>query len=403
MLLIAGLWLVWAWDTLPQVPFHPDEATYLYAARAPRYWNQSPLPRLQHYRLVNAPLTRHLFVLVLNLRGLTPPPVDWLWEQTWDENQARGALPSPEVLTTARSLNTVLLALAGLALFTAGRAWHPALGALAALGFWLDPLVLLHGRRAMQEGPLLLAASLMLAVTLRPRLWAALRGLVTAIGLSAKAWALAYTPALLAAVLLDAPPKRRGRALFAFALTAALMGFLLHPILWTAPGPTAATMLRRRFQVTQRQVNMALQLDTGQALTSPAQRALFLLAHGYWAPLQYAEVGNYQLALRASQQTYDQSWWNHWNRGLTLGSLHLMLLIVGLGLMAYHARRGHGPRRWVGLYFLAGGGLLVLYLLALPLAWQRYLMAWVPWRSLGWAYGLLAPWMPRRPRGTAPA
>ncbi len=385
---ISALWLLWAWTTAGAVPFHPDEATYLYMARD-GYTNPSRLAydpdlrtRAAHYRLVNAPLTRYLWALSLRLAGASPPPVDWLWEQTWAENLARGALPQPEALLAARRAAVILLWLAGWGLYAAARnLGRSRAGLAAAVLFWLHPLVLLHGRRAMQEAALLATLAGLLAVLTAPRTRAWLLGLTWGLALAAKAWALAWGPAVGYRALAQRPRLRRA---FVVLLTAGAVIFVLNPVAWRAPLATARAAWQRRHAVTQGQVRAALDMGSPHALTTPGARALALLWHLYLAPLQYAEVGNYQRALAAEQRAYDQTLWARWARGPLVGGALLVLTGFGLVQLARRTWRLAGGRA----YFLVGAGMLAFYLAALPLAWQRYVMPWLPWLAVAWGWGV---------------
>jgi len=394
----SAVWLIWAWATVGEVPFHPDEATYLYMAND-GYTNPGRLAydpdirtRAAHYRLVNAPLTRYLWALSLRLANASPPPVDWLWEQTWNENRSRGALPQPDALLAARRTAVILIWLAGWGLYAAARnLGSPRAGLVAAVLFWLHPLVLLHGRRAMQEAALLATLAWLLTVLTAPRARAWLIGTMWGLALAAKAWALAWGPAVGYRALTERPRLRRALVVL---LTASAVLMLLNPVAWRAPLTTARAAWQRRHAVTQGQVRTALALGSPHALTTPGARALALLWHLYLAPLQYAEVGNYQHALAAEQRAYDQKPWARWTHGpIASGAL---LVLTGLGLV--QLARQTWPRAAGRAYLLVGAGMLAFYLAALPLAWQRYVVPWLPWLAVAWGWGvdaLLAAWFHR--------
>ena len=175
--LVFTLYAVWG---LPTVPFHPDESTYLYMSRdfdllfregqpSAVSWQAEGQPAaVRRYRLLDAPLVRYLSGLSRTLFGQPPLAQDWAWSASWDANVAAGALPNSRALNAARLPATLFAALSllpvyGLAAQLGGR-WA---GAGAAMLYALSGLLLLHGRRAMSEGPMLFFALLTAWLALR--------------------------------------------------------------------------------------------------------------------------------------------------------------------------------------------------------------------------------------------
>ncbi len=399
LLALTLAWGLWAAATAPAVPFHPDESTYLYMSadgaallRAPLRLAYHPAESdlRQHYRLVNAPLTRYLVAAGLASGGQPALHADWDWSAEWQTNVAHGALPSRGQLAAARAAMTLCTALAGLLLaLTACRLGGAPAGALTLAFFLLNPLVLLHGRRAMMEAPMLLGAAWLLweITAPRPRGWRV--GSALAWGIWAKYWAVALAPVALWALWRAPALSRRARlrSLAWAALLPLLIGFLLQPVLWKQPWRVLPRMAEARLEVTQQQRAAFKAVLPAYAPDTPAQRFALTLGHLYLAPPAYLDLGKYRAPLTASIAAYDAHPWARWTRPLAVAALRLLLMLGGLAAMLTWAReatpRGHTAR----LILLAGAFQWGFLLLTLPLAFQRYALVVFPWAALWEATG----------------
>lgn len=165
--IVIGLAYFYSLD-LGGVPYHPDETSQLVMSRdIARNWfdlawrpGQPVTPEIR-LRLLDAPLTRYVLGLSWLAQGYRFDDVvatDWQWGATWEANAA--AVPSTGLLTAARIGPALLTALtAGLLYRLGSRLGGWPTGLLAALAFGLNPLVLLHGRRAMAEPALMFATT----------------------------------------------------------------------------------------------------------------------------------------------------------------------------------------------------------------------------------------------------
>ena len=220
LLLVAAAFLVALWG-LKDIPFHPDEASYLYMSSDLERLLQQPLslaydpansadPR-QEMRARDAPLTRYL--LGLGRAALRQPalPADWDWSQTWEANRLAGALPDSRLLFAGRLAAALLLPFSVLFLYLTGKRIGGTLcGFTAGLLLLTNALVLLHARRAMGEAGLLFSVCLAAYCFLRADRHAWLAGLAAALAFSAKQSGLALFPAgLLAAGWIPAPTGSR--------------------------------------------------------------------------------------------------------------------------------------------------------------------------------------------------
>ncbi len=406
--LIALLGAFAAWGA-PQVPFHPDESTQLFMSAdfdllltkpSALGWRMKRLDTLpQRYRLLDAPLTRYLLGLGRSLAGLPPLPADWDWGKTWEENAAAGALPGPRLLHAGRAAVTALLPLTLALLYLAGRSLGgQRVGMLAVLLLGLNPLVLLHARRAMAEGALLLGVSFTLwALLAAPRRFRPLGlGLGLGLAVNAKQTALALLPLSLDAGRDAAPgPRRALRASAAIASAAAvafLLAVLLNPVFWRHPFMAMRNAAALRTDLAARQRADTARLAPGALLDSPLKRSVALLGNLYLTPPQFAEVGNYTAETAASEAAYRANPLHTWGRGLWGGAFFLSLTLFGMGRGVRDIRREAAASgeaaaaskvvRLLAATFLQAGALLLM----IPLPWQRYVVPLLPMTALWQAY-----------------
>ena len=404
------LWVGWAWRTLPAVPFHPDESTYLYMAQDARQLFREPLGLSfhddgsigEHYRLVNAPLTRYLVAIGLALHRQPALAHDWNWSVSWEANVQAGSVPTAGQLTAARQVTTLCVALAGLLLaltaYRLSRWW--ALAFLVLGGFLLNPLVLLHGRRAMMEAPMLLGIAWVLWELSAERISPWRLGLALSWAVWAKYWAIALLPVALWGVWRYAGCEHnrcRWRRMAVVVVWLAVSGFALQPVLWLAPWKAAQAMFARRFAVTATQQAAFRAVLPAYVPVNPWQRFALILGHLYIAPLAYLDLGKYAPALESAIAAYDAHVWAHWGRSLATAAVQIVLLFVGFGSMVWQALR-QPQAQGVRLFMLAAAFQWGLLLLSLPLAFQRYALAALPFSLMWEAWGVwqLWRWLPRR-------
>jgi hypothetical protein len=153
------------------VPFHPDESTYIYMSSdfdalfidvSSLFWQADREDDArQNYRELDAPITRYLIGLGRTLIGHQALSVDWDWGKSWDENILAGAYPDSDLLRVSRLSIALFLPLTLTLMYSIGKHIQGrSLGLLSALLLGTNAVVLLHGRRAMTEGPLLLGVTL---------------------------------------------------------------------------------------------------------------------------------------------------------------------------------------------------------------------------------------------------
>lgn len=405
-LVMYSLYIFWGAEL---VPFHPDESTQLYMSSdfdllldnpGAMVWHleQDDDPR-QRYRQLDAPLTRYLLGFGRSLAGIPALPVDWDWSKTWEENQAQGALPDSALSLVSRLTISLLLPFSLIFMYQTGKtistAWT---GLVAALLLGFHALILLHARRAMAEGALILGLTLSLWGFLQGdrRPWLAALGL--ALAFNAKQSALALLPVgMLAVVWLPDKaepvadqfyptsknhPKIRSRQaanLAQFLIIFLIITYLLNPFLWRSPIQALQSAWADRQDLLQRQLSDAARLAPGQALQTPGDRSVALLANLYLLPPAFFEVGNYQAQTAAAEKKYLSVPGHNLLRGLVGGGVLIILTLFGIIFSAFRIKKYRPERRRLFvLLLLATASLLTGFLITVPLPWQRYVLPLVP-------------------------
>lgn len=388
VLLAASLFL-----RIDAVPFHPDETSWLVQSEelerfvanpaSLAYTTQSPITPEVSYRLLNAPAAKVLLAVGRILAGYTAKtlPQDWNWRETWETNVQRGAMPHAGLLWAGRVTSTALVALSLIPMFLSGRRLGgKAAGWLTVLLFVTNALVLLHGRRAMAEGALLLAVNLVVVGTLWGDRYPWLTGIVFGMALSTKQSTLALLPvALLGAAWGEGPALRVGKRLAVCGIAALGVWALLNPVAWRSPAAALTAMADERRSLVEAQVADFAAGDSFQVARTPAERLAALLAALYFADPQMRESSKYDAALAPAQQAYLASPLTHLLRGQAGGSLALLLTLFGIALGA--RRLATAPpfvRRDLALLLLLTLAQAVGLLVAIPLAFQRYYLPLVP-------------------------
>jgi hypothetical protein len=223
-----------------------------------------------------------------------------------------------------------------------------------------------------------------------PWLAGAAAGLAFAAKTSAGVWLL--IGAVAAAWSAD-PDGRTARAILKrvalFGASAALVIFLLHPVLWADPVRAIVQMWNARQELVAAQVAATHAAMPWAVLAGPGERAATLLAHLFLAPPQFAEAANYLSQTAASEAAYLANPANSLLRGLWGGAILFGLALLGI-IQGVRAARSSDAvqRRAVGVALLATAFQSVALVLAVPLAFQRYVMPLVPLATLWCGVGV---------------
>src|SRR5512139_2210760 len=129
--LLAGAISLYAIWGVARVPFHPDESTNLFMSAdldvllsnpTSMAWEATKGVELrQHYRMIDAPITRYLLGLGRSIAGLPALPADWNWGISWENNRQAGGLPDDRLLWAGRLAITLLLPFSLLFSYLIGR------------------------------------------------------------------------------------------------------------------------------------------------------------------------------------------------------------------------------------------------------------------------------------------
>jgi 4-amino-4-deoxy-L-arabinose transferase-like glycosyltransferase len=417
-LLPAAFWLVAAVPylgfllaTLPAVPFHPDESTYIYMSfDLDRILADGPLSvcwrassagdPLQAERERDCPLARYAIAIGRRTGGRPALAAKWDWSATWTENQIRGALPSDALLLAARIPQAILLFLAVLLMARIGWRLGRGTGAVsAALLFGLNSQVLLHARRAMAESALLFGMILVAAVVLEFRGARAARqrtaaaplsaGAALAVAALAKYSGLLMAPVALAGMFLVPQAEREGlpegpRRRF---LTGLLRGgvmvlafgavFLaLNPVFWCDPAGAAAGAVSERNRLLGEQVAALKIAAPGSVLAAPGLRMLAVPYELFIAPPAFWDIPNYAAQTAAAERAYLSLPIHALTAGGILAALFAVLSLAGAALAIVRAVRKKDPD--VLLLLVWGASVLGGIWIGVPILWQRYYLPLIP-------------------------
>jgi len=389
------------WAGTSSVPFHPDESTYLFTSGdielfwhdpTAVFWTPEKNGDLrQFYRMIVAPMINHLIALSRWIVGEAPLAVDWDWGLTWAENARLGALPSARLLLTGRMASAALYPFSILLIYLATRKFSNEFTAwVAALLLASNALVLLHTRRAMSEGPLLFAVALCLWSLGRFERRAFWNAIPNALAYCAKHSLAALAPAALLALVWPARATAHSRRILAFQI--ALYGVLVlltlaafNPYLWARPVQAYAATLQARRDLLAGQAGDR----PSQQLNSVSYKLASMVYNLYFAPLMFAETGNYVEETRAAEQTYQANPFHSLLRSQTAGIILMVLNLFGFCLAALSAARDQSaPRRDLLLLLTANVSMAAALWLLDPLPWQRHYLPLVPFICIWVAYAL---------------
>ena len=408
--LLAGAISLFAIWGIPGVPFHPDESTYLFMSAdfdvllsnpASIAWETAKSVDLrQHYRMIDAPITRYLLGLGRSIAGLPALPADWSWRTSWVNNQQAGALPDERLLQTGRLAITLLIPFSLFFIYLVGRRMGgEASGLLAAALLGSNALILLHTRRTMAEGALTFGVIFALWSFLdgwrRP--W--LAGLGMALAFNAKQSSLALLPVGLLAVAwelkaasVDTRRRAVGKTLTNVTIFLAVFGLVtlaLNPFLWRDPLGAAQASLAERNALLQRQVTDTMRLAPEKTLLTTGRRAASLLANLYILPPSFAEVNQYHPYTEADELAYLSAPGQNLMRGWVGGGVMLTLTLLGLILGIISLRRAPPDQRKALTLTLLATIFQITALIALvPLTWQRYVIPVAPLACLWAAFSI---------------
>jgi 4-amino-4-deoxy-L-arabinose transferase-like glycosyltransferase len=387
------------------VPFHPDESTLLYMSSdldslvsdpASLVWaKDNENDPKQHYREIDAPLTRYILGIGRSLSGLSSPQTDWDWSKSWQENRLAGALPDIRLLFAGRLAVTLLLPISLFLIYRIGsRTSNPVCGIFAVLLLGTNALILLHNRRAMAEGALVFGILFALWSFLVGDRHPWLAGIGMALAFNAKYSAIALLPVGLLSVYWSSTfransVRRAVRTVGQYLGVFIFVTIALNPYLWRQPIQALQASWASRQELLSHQVSDTLRLAPEQALLSPGKRIAAMTFNLYLLPPIFSEAANYRIQTGPSEETYLSIPGHNLMRNKLGGGILLTLTLFGLASATLSMRRiSPDQRRTIVIILLATIAQAVTLILLIPLPWQRYVIPLVPMICIWVAYSL---------------
>jgi 4-amino-4-deoxy-L-arabinose transferase-like glycosyltransferase len=389
---------------IDRIPFHPDESTYIFMSsdfftffQNPKslYWDPSLESDLrQHYREMDAPLTRMMVGAGFWLTGTFPTTTDWNWSESWEKNKINGALPNSSQLIIARVSVTWLFPFSLILIYLTGKKIKgKGIGILLVLLYASNSLILLHTRRAMEESVLEFSICLaiwgMLNVEKKP--WVLM--VAAALAFNSKQSAIILVPITLFALCWipdhRLPFKKQIIRVISFLCIFCGITFLLNPYLWSNPFLAAKSALSARSDFISAQVLTLEQVAPDQIMKSPGDRLLALIAQYYIIPPAAEDVGNYSIELGGSINNYLNLPGTTLFRGIFWGGLWLVLSLMGIISQGIKIVR-NGIRKESQSFLILTAFIfqVIFFILFIPIPYQRYWLPIVPFICIWCFYGM---------------
>jgi 4-amino-4-deoxy-L-arabinose transferase-like glycosyltransferase len=382
------------------VPFHGDESTQIYMSRDYDYqfrqnewslvrYSPTPIsPTEQQLRLLNGTLYKYLVGLGRHIVGIETTNEQWDWGADWNYNQTFGHAPDEDLLLIGRYTSALFLAAGVGLLFILGRqlGGRP-VAYLASLYYALHPVLLLNGRRAMQEGMMTFFALLVVLLAIcfvKKRSWVAVIALGVAAGLAlaskhTNVFTIAAVFGAIGLHLLYHFFQRQPRIeLLKAVLRLALIGlltfgvfYMLNPAWWGAP------LERAQFVLNERRSLLDFQEGLFGGYSDFADQLGGFARQTFVAQPQYFEVDNWAGFIGDQIDQYEATLWRGIGlAGSTIGGVLLGLLtLIGLWRLYQERTIAAETRLIVGLWALV---VLLTTALLTPLEWQRYYLPAYP-------------------------
>lgn len=387
--------------------FHGDESMYLSMSRDyatliidrnpngllvyPPYQDDSD----EQLRLLNGSVQRYMAGFIWHLAGASvndlPTRPGWNWQADYEANAAQGHVPTATVLAAGRLASALCFALSIVAIFALAWLYGGRLPAYFVSAIYaLNPILLLNGRRSMQEGSLLLFGILvvLIAVVISKRraehkptpiaLWVAL-AVAGALALVSKQSGMIFAGGAFGWIFVTENIRRPSKPLQTTLWLVGAGGLLLalfvalSPGLWSDPVARFGDSWYSRSYI----LTMQVTADPNGNFSPLLSRLGHIVTEPFMTPIQHFEVAgwaNYP-QITAAVDRYMASPFSGVQFGVVLGGIVTLLALVGV---LFSLRRGWqaGVLVWLGL--------TVASLLVNPLLWQRYFLPLIP------VYALLA-------------
>lgn len=417
---VDGLWLalcaLFILAGVALVPYHGDEATQIFMGRDVYYgldgeWDRlaaTPFDALdgeaameQHLRLINGTLPKAIYGAIGVMMGRSADELSapWSWGAGWDWNLENGAIkPDDPLLLATRTASALFLAASVVVLFAIVRTVGGRIPAYLGTSYYvLSPALLINGRRAMMEGPLLFFSLLAVWLTLhilQNRRWLGyvLFGIIGGLTVASKHPGMVTVALLYGSLgivtLYQAWQEKAMRfavdhimRLFIAGLLTIAVFVAMNPSWWQNPGLAIQLVVQERTRLLEEQ-------STALGGTNDLnERVNYFIRQTLIADPMYAEVDFFQPYITEQVAAYEASPW----AGIAIGGSPigaiLLAMLAGIGELMLALKR----TSQTALLVMWALGSIIFVIVATPLEWQRYyLMAFSPFALLA-SIGLWAP------------
>ena len=393
------------------VPFHGDESSKIYVGRDYYYlFLEGDLGKIAHqakrssasgeYRanLASGSISNMIYGWLAASSGYAIEDLndDWHWGQNYAFNLESNRVPDTRLLRSARLASAAQLAAATALLFAFARITvNRPTSFIASLLFAVHPIVLLNGRRAMQEGSHMLGMMLVLLVAAwlicQRRWWQyALLGACAGLAIAAKHSSFFVVAIVFLAIaglsLYESKRSSETRdrqvmlwyaGLMTTGIVMLLVFYLLNPGWWSAPIATATDVMSERAELLQRQVGVYGGYQTAGQRVKGFFRFVFFGERQYFEDKQWAEYTE----ISEQIQIYEKSGW----AGATMGgnviaALVMLALVCAGAILVVRDRAITAQNR--GLLLVWGCGIAAIIFALTPLPWARYYLPVLPFAMI---------------------
>jgi 4-amino-4-deoxy-L-arabinose transferase-like glycosyltransferase len=402
---------------VPITSYHGDETTLLYSTHdyVTLFIQRNPQAllvewpidnELEYISIASSSLGRFTTGFGWHVAGFSEddlPRENFDWNLDYYSNYARGLIPNFPLMVAMRLPSAIFLALSAVAMFGIGYYFGglPMAVFVSAL-YAFNPVILLNGRRALQEGALLCFGlfTILLGIIISQRrergktvgvLWWVALTLASGFTLASKNNGFIYITAAFLWIGLPELLRPRLSRIVRTGMTLTLCGvavialfIVLSPALWSDPPARLRDATAARLSAMNGQMR-----DDPEAPSSMERRVTDILTQPFMRPLAhyegaYSNTYTAQLDLIAA---YEASPLSGIHFGALLGGALTGLALFGvIANFTTRLRTYRSPALSLGLtaWLLVNLGPL----LWVPLPWQRYFLSIIPVYSLFAAVGL---------------
>ncbi len=385
--------------TLNNVPFHPDEATYLYMsddiekvidAPSSLFYRQGQSIDLKtHYRLMDPPMVTWVIGAGRLLTGISPIENDWDWTISWQQNLQAGNMPTQQAILIGRLSILLLFPFTCLFLYRITKKLiHHWGGILAVLIFALNPLIVLHTRHSMPDGILIFLIMSVYILMFDDKKHNVLIPITIALAINSKQTAIFMVPAYLIYFLW----RNKGNKIFAWLKSAAsyiivplLLTFLLNPVSWAEPIPTITAAINERAILMQGIDSFMQDNNPEKYNRTLPERFLSVTYHTFYESLALDDITNYRDDQQGSFDEYQNSIFHNHSRNLFMGTVNIIFVLTAILIQFLHwfkKRKSSQSNLILWLMIYSTFMVSIFGLSFLSSIYQRYVIILLPFTSI---------------------